>query len=258
MSSLVYVMEYINNLIVAYQITTTMDRTYQQIAKKNLSKPAEKPSEILGTSFTPFSKEDSVVAFEGGKTNSTDELKAKMTSSGSMRQKIFEERMEHFKERYKKNSEITAMENLAAERFECRFSPELKTRRSKEEFLKDQQNFVKEKVQKLKLLEQKESAKVDKELQNAPKINKKSQAIAERKRSKSKDKKDIYERLFKNSPDNSSNRLPEGKEVARMQPNRKTEYYTRRKLHKELEEQWPKGSAKLDSPSKLCILLLKH
>eukprot|EP00826_Nyctotherus_ovalis_P010875 TRINITY_DN12840_c0_g1_i15.p1 TRINITY_DN12840_c0_g1~~TRINITY_DN12840_c0_g1_i15.p1 ORF type:complete len:356 (-),score=83.16 TRINITY_DN12840_c0_g1_i15:1106-2173(-) len=90
--------------------------------------------------------------------------------------KSFEERAKYFREKYKKNSEVVAMQSLAAERMECTFNPKVQGKarenRSHEQFWKDQQEFLKAKRQRIEIIGIKESIKEDKNIQAAPKINK--------------------------------------------------------------------------------------
>eukprot|EP01022_Parablepharisma_sp_SALTPOND_P012192 TRINITY_DN1561_c0_g1_i1.p2 TRINITY_DN1561_c0_g1~~TRINITY_DN1561_c0_g1_i1.p2 ORF type:complete len:339 (-),score=63.20 TRINITY_DN1561_c0_g1_i1:2876-3784(-) len=180
--------------------------------------------------------------------------------------KTFEERMQYFKEKYKKNNDIVAMEYLAEEQIECTFAPQtqakVKANRTVDQFWKDQQTFIKARKAKVQLIGQEEIMKEQKNFRRTPQINKKSTALSERKRSQSKD---VHERLFTKCSDfvkveEKENEIEiekaQEEEANARQKKQKTDTYIKKKLSKELDEicdRVNKEEKEIESIEALCI-----
>lgn len=154
-----------------------------QYGKMTISQQASQPF-IHGEGADSIGCEDSLSHISElcadnlvGDANISGDGTRKETQVGS---RSFEERARHFREKYRENSEVGAMQKLAAERMECTFSPEVCARpgesRSHQQFWKDQLLFLKAKKQRIEIIGIKESIKEDKNIQAAPKINKRYKA----------------------------------------------------------------------------------
>jgi hypothetical protein len=228
-----------------------------QARRKLMSQPVDQPLFGHENNTLVFSEEDESIndqlkdvivpnKAEGNHSKSNYE------ATGGFTGRTFEERMEYYKEKHKKNIEMVEMEKLNAEKIECTFAPKIKTekkQRSVSEFLLNQQQFQEERKRKLEFISTKLNKEQSKSIQQAPKINKKSLILAERKRSQSKER--IHQRLFNDKK--STDKI----EVSKCYPinvNRHTCEYIKKKQGKELEEIWVRvvGNRKYATLEQLC------
>eukprot|EP00826_Nyctotherus_ovalis_P060377 TRINITY_DN8465_c0_g2_i4.p1 TRINITY_DN8465_c0_g2~~TRINITY_DN8465_c0_g2_i4.p1 ORF type:complete len:255 (-),score=39.81 TRINITY_DN8465_c0_g2_i4:1095-1814(-) len=157
---------------------------------------------------------------------SVSRVNGNVTGLSSFMQGTFEERLEYFKEKYKKNTDIAAMECLNETKIECTFAPMTNSRgkhnRTVQQFLKDQSDFLKQRDHRIKCIEQKKMAKELKEVQCIPKINKNTSSFIERKRSQPKDAK--------------LSKVQEKENKQEAPTKQKNEHYLRSKLIKDVED----------------------
>ena len=153
--------------------------------------------------------------------------------------KNFDKRMEYYKDRYKKNTETKIKRKIEEENNKCTFKPQigdkLKQGRTNEQFWKDQQNFIKEKNEKLKRIKQNEIVHEKNQIQEAPRIGRKSIALTERKRSHSKE--NVHERLFKQDIDNFKSHTKENESQGK-EPivNSRNDTYLKNQLDKKIND----------------------
>lgn len=227
-----------------------------------MSQPVNQPLVGHEHSISVFSEEDDFAAGpvnplskEVSRPEITHEIKAEGVEDSNLAGRTFEERMEYFKERRKKNAEVVEMERLNAERIECPFAPQLRSSRKQrtvDEFLQHQRKFVEERRRRLELLGSRIDEEQERKMQKAPRLNRKSLVLAERRRSQSKD---IHERLFNEHGEKKGHEKSEV--VSKCYPinaNKNTYEYIRKKQGKELEEIWTRvvGDRKLQSLEQLC------
>jgi len=140
--------------------------------------------------------------------------------------RAFEERMEYYKEKHKKNIDIATMEYLNESQIECTFAPHIisrgKQNRTIQQFLQDQDNFLKQRNQRIKSIEREEMMKELKELQDIPKINKST--IYERRKSQSKD---AYNKEIIQEKENKKQEAP---------TKSKNDLYLKNKLIKDIDD----------------------
>lgn len=138
----------------------------------------------------------------------------------------FEERLEYFKEKYKRNTDVAAMQCLNETKMECTFAPLTNSRgrqcRTVRQFLKDQSEFLKHREHRVKCIEQRKVARELKEVQCVPKINKNTNSFIERKRSQSKDTK--------------LSKVQEKENKQEAPTKQKNEHYLKSKLIKDIED----------------------
>jgi len=146
-----------------------------QYSKMIISKQVYQPSNH-GEPVDVIPSGDSFISKESPEKQQAEGKKKEVR----VKNKTFEERAQYFKEKYKKNNEIIAMQSLIAERKECTFNPDVQSKvkenRSYEQFWKDQQEFLKAKKQRIEIIGIRESIKEDKNIQAIPKINKRYKA----------------------------------------------------------------------------------
>jgi len=213
-----------------------------QARRKLVSKPANQPLTVQENSILIFSDEDDSVNDQFKDITIPDKAedihtKSKYEANGDVTQRTFEERMEYYKEKHKKNMEMVEMEKLNAEKIECTFAPKIKSekkQRSISEFLSNQRQFQEEKKRKLETITTKLNNEQSKAIQKAPKINKKSLILAERKRSQSKE--GIHQRLFNEKK--STEKIEVESKTYPMNINRHTYDHIKKRQGKELEEIW--------------------
>ncbi len=95
---------------------------------------------------------------------------------------------------------------LVAERMECTFTPLLnagKEKRSFEDFLKDQEATMKKYREKARLRLQEVLINEEKTLRSTPRIDQRSAVLSERKRSHSREKEDVHQKLYDLSKSNA-------------------------------------------------------
>eukprot|EP00826_Nyctotherus_ovalis_P037433 TRINITY_DN3410_c0_g1_i10.p2 TRINITY_DN3410_c0_g1~~TRINITY_DN3410_c0_g1_i10.p2 ORF type:complete len:249 (+),score=64.15 TRINITY_DN3410_c0_g1_i10:203-949(+) len=233
-----------------------------QARRKLVSQPANQPLVGHEHSISIFSEEEDLtvgpvnpLSKEVSRPEIVHEIKGEGFEDSNLARKTFEERMEYFKERHKKNIEVVEMERLNAEKIQCPFAPQLrsgKKQRTVNEFLQNQQRFVEERRRRLEFIGSRINEEQERAMQKAPKLNRKSLVLAERRRSQSKD---IHERLFNEHSEKKG--YEKSEVVSKCYPistNKNTHEYIRKRQGKELEEIWTRvvGERRLQSLEQLC------
>ena len=210
------------------------------------SLPAQSSVNFDGTLQERSKKVDKLSLVNSPSRTSMINLTKTSNLNKSLVQKTFEERIEYFKDKRKKNCDIVAMEHLAESQIECTFAPKICTNqknRTIEQFIKDQQDFLKRKLKKQKIFKEQEVVRETKEMQPGPIINK--NASSSRTQSRFKDKLvHNHDKIL--DKENNKEKSPNY--------NFKTNQYLKKQLDKKINEIFSKQNTVIDSVDCLCIL----